>query len=122
MLFGFGVMFAAAYAKYFHSELAVQTVIQHHLTDFFPFDPLFIVLGALIIEFLAGLMLFLGIAIRWTGLFLIFWLTLSQLYFRELWWVHVVLFGIGFAIFCHGYDRFSLEGRLLKKKGHEPVL
>lgn len=122
VLFGFGVMFAAVYAKFIHSELALQTVVQHHLTDYFPFDPLFIVLGALIIEFLCGLMIFLGIAIRWTGLFLMFWLTLSQLYFHELWWVHVVLFGIGLAIFCHGYDRFSLEGRFFKKGEREPIL
>lgn len=121
MCFGFGIMFAAVYAKFIHSELAVQTVIQHHLTDYFPFDPLFIVLGAFIIEFLAGLMLFLGVAVRWTGIFLIFWLTLSQLYFRELWWVHVILFGIGLAIFCHGYDRYSLEGRLFKRHGTEPI-
>ncbi|MCE9541325.1 hypothetical protein K8R03_02050 [Candidatus Kaiserbacteria bacterium] len=120
--FGFGVMFAAVYAKFIHSELALQTVLQHNLTDFFPFEPLFIVLGALIIEFLAGLMIFTGIAIRWTGLFLIFWLTLSQIYFGELWWVHAVLFGIGFAIFCHGYDRFSVEGHVLKRGRREPVL
>lgn len=122
MLFGFGIMFAALYGKYIHSELALQTVIQYRLTDFFPFDPLFIVLGALIIEFLAGLMLFIGVAIRWTGLFLIFWLTLSQIYFQEIWWVHAVLFGLGFAIFCHGYDRYSIEGHVLKRGRREPVL
>ncbi len=122
ILFGFGVMFAAVYGKFIYSELALQTVLQYHLTDFFPFEPLFIVLGALIIEFLAGLMLFLGIAVRWTGLFLIFWLTLSQVYFREIWWVHVILFGVGLAIFCHGYDRYSLEGRFLKRGRREPVL
>lgn len=119
--FGFGVMYAAIYAKFLHSELALQTVIQYHLTDYFAFTPLFVVLGALIIEFLAGLMLVLGIAIRWTGLFLIFWLTLSQIYFGEQWWLHLVLFGLGLALFCHGYDRYSIEGWLLKRKGSEPI-
>ncbi len=121
ILFGFGITFAALYAKFIHSELAVQTVVQHNLTDYFHFEPLFIVLGALIIEFLAGVMLMFGVAVRWTGLFLIFWLTLSQIYFGELWWVHVVLFGIGLAVFCHGYDKYSLEGRLFKKGNREPV-
>ena len=79
ILFGFGIMFAAIYAKFIHSELALNVVHQYNLTAYFPFDPLFIVLGALIIEFLAGLMMVLGIEIRWTGLFLIFWLTLSLL-------------------------------------------
>ncbi len=122
ILFGFGIMFAAIYGKFVHSELGLQTVVQHNLTDYFPFEPLFIVLGALIIEFLAGLMILLGVAVRWTGVFLIFWLTLSQIYFGEIWWVHVVLFGIGLAIFCHGYDRYSLEGRFLKRHNLEPVL
>ena len=122
MLFGFGVMFAAVYAKFIHSELALNVVTQYHLTDYFPFEPLFIVLGALIVEFLAGLMIFFGVAVRWTGLFLIFWLTLSLLYFQEAVWPHIILLGLGLAIFCHGYDRYSLEGRFFKKHGAEPVL
>ena len=122
ILFGFGIMFAAVYAKYLHSELALQVVLQYHLTDYFPFEPMFIVLGALIIEFLAGLMLVLGVAIRWTGLFLLFWLTLSLLYFQEAVWPHIILFGLGIAIFFHGYDRLSLEGVLMKKLGNEPIM
>ncbi|MSU73595.1 hypothetical protein EXS56_00445 [Candidatus Kaiserbacteria bacterium] len=121
MLFGFGIMFAAIYAKFIHSQLALEVVNQYHLTTYFPFDPLFIVLGALIIEFLAGLMMFLGIEIRWTGLFLIFWLTLSLLYFQEAVWPHIILFGLGLALFFHGYDRYSLEGRLFKRHGVEPT-
>lgn len=121
MLFGFGLMFASLYAKFFHSQLALDVVNQYHLTTYFPFDPLFIVLGALIIEFLAGLMMFLGVEIRWTGLFLIFWLTLSLLYFQEAVWPHIILFGLGIAVFFHGYDRYSLEGRLFKRPGVEPT-
>lgn len=121
MLFGFGIMFAAIYAKLIHSQLALDVVNQYHLTNYFPFDPLFIVLGALIIEFLAGLMMFLGVEIRWTGLFLIFWLTLSLLYFQEAVWPHIVLFGLGLALFFHGYDRYSLEGRFFKRHGVEPT-
>ena len=121
MLFGFGLMFASVYAKFIHSQLALDVVNQYHLTDYFPFDPLFIVLGALIIEFLAGLMMFLGIEIRWTGLFLIFWLTLSLLYFQEAVWPHIILFGLGLAVFFHGYDRYSLEGRFFKRRGIEPT-
>lgn len=122
ILFGFGIMFAAVYAKFIHSELALQVVVQYNLTAYFPFDPMFVVLGALIIEFLAGLMMFLGIEIRWTGLFLIFWLSLSLIYFQEAVWPHIVLFGLGAALFCHGYDRYSLEGRFFKRSGREPVL
>lgn len=119
--FGFAIIYASIYAKFLHSQLALEVVNQYHLTAYFPFDPLFVVLGALIIEFLAGLMMLLGIEIRWTGLFLIFWLTLSLLYFQEAVWPHVILFGVGFSLFCHGYDRFSLEGYFLKRRSTEPI-
>lgn len=120
--FGWGVLFASVYAKYIHSQLALSVVTTYDLTRFFPFDPLFVVLGALIIEFLAGLMILLGIAVRWTVLFLAMWLTLSLLYFQELIWPHGILFGLALAIFLHGYDRYTLEGRFLKRGNQEPVL
>ncbi len=119
---GWGVLFASIYAKYMYSQLALEVVIQHDLVRFFPFDPLFIVLGALIIEFIIGLMLIFGVAIRWTLLFLAFWLTLSLLYFQELIWPHGILFGLAITLFLHGYDRYSLEGYFFKKHGREPVL
>ncbi len=120
--FGWGVLWASIYAKFIHSNLALEVVVQNDLTRFFPFDPLFVVLGALIIEFLAGLMLVFGIAIRWTLLFLAFWLTLSLLYFQEMIWPHGILFGLAIALFLHGYDRYSLEGHFFKRGNHEPVL
>ena len=122
MSFGLAIMLAAIYAKYVHSELAEQVVIQYDLTRFFPFDPLFVVLGAFIIEFLAGLMMFVGVAVRWTALFLAFWLTVGHIFTEEEWWVHLILYGIALAIFCHGYDHWSLEGRYLRRNGREPVL
>lgn len=120
--FGWGVLFASVYAKYIHSQLALSVVTTYDLTRFFPFDPLFVVLGALIIEFLAGLMILLGIAVRWTVLFLAMWLTLSLLYFQEFIWPHGILFGLAIAIFLHGYDRYTVEGRFLKRGNQEPVL
>jgi len=119
--FGLAIMLAAIYAKFWHSELAHQVVIQYDLTRFFPFDPMFVVLGAFIIEFLAGLMMFLGVAVRWTALFLAFWLTMGHIFTVEAWWVHLILYGVALAIFCHGYDRWSLEGRLLRRNGREPL-
>lgn len=120
--FGLAIMLAAIYAKFWHSELAHQVVIHYNLTRFFPFEPMFVVLGAFIIEFLAGLMMFLGIAVRWTALFLAFWLTMGHIFTNEEWWVHLILYGVALAIFCHGYDRWSLEGRFLRRDGREPVL
>lgn len=122
MGFGFSVMFAAVYAKFLHSELTLQVVYHYELTQHLPFEPLFIVLGALIIEFLAGLMMFLGIAVRWTALFLAFWMTMGHIFTEEMWWVHLILYGIALAIFCHGYDKWSLGGRFLQRDGRDPVL
>jgi uncharacterized membrane protein YphA (DoxX/SURF4 family) len=119
--FGWGVLYASFYAKFVHSQLGLQVVTQYNLTQYFPFDPLFVVLGAFIIETLAGLMLLFGVAIRWTLLFLAFWLTLSLLYFQEMIWPHGILFGLAASLFLHGYDRYSLEGRMLKRRGKEPV-
>lgn len=119
---GFGVIFASIYAKYLYSSLALQVVIMYDLTRYFPFDPLFVVLGALIIEFLIGVMILFGIAIRWTLVFLAFWLTLSLLYFQEMIWPHIILFGLAIALFMHGYDRMSVEGYFFKKRLREPIL
>lgn len=118
---GWGVLYASVYAKYLHSQLALDVVNQYDLTRFFPFDPLFVVLGALIIEFLAGAMVLFGITLRWTLVFLAIWLTLSLAYFQELIWPHGILFGVAISLFLHGYDRYSVEGYVLKRKHTEPV-
>ena len=123
--FGFALIAASTYAKFIHAELALQTVIQYRLTDYFPFSPEFIVLGAFAIELLAGLFIALGIEVRFASLFLLFWLTLSQLYFREAVWPHIVLFGSAAALFMHGYDKYTLQWGLMKMRNphaREPVL
>jgi len=122
ILFGFGIIYASLYAKFLYSLLALEVVIRYDLTRYFPFDPLFVVLGALIIEFLAGALFMIGIAVRWSSIFLLFWLSLSLVYFQEDVWPHAILFGLSIVVFLHGYDRFSLEGRFLKRRGREPVL
>ena len=94
----------------------------YNLTQYFPFDPLFIVLGAGIIEFLAGVFIIVGFEIRHTVLFLLFWLTLSLLFFQESVWPHLVLVGVLVALFMRGYDRYTVEGRFWGTGGREPVL
>ena len=122
ILFGVAIAYAAIYAKFIHSQLALDTISQYHLTDFFHFEPLFTVLGALIIETLIGLFFIVGVEIRWTALFFLFWLVLSLLYFGEAVWPHLILIGLNITFFLHGYDRYSLEGRFFKRHGIEPVL
>lgn len=119
--FGFSVIAAAVYAKFLHTNLALDVISEYHLTNYFHFEPLFIVLGAFIIESLIGLFIMLGIEIRWTAFFFLFWLTLSLLYFGESVWPHLALFGLNIMLFFHGYDRYSAEGFLFKKGSREPV-
>lgn len=120
--FGISIIFAAVYAKFIHSNLALSTISQYHLTNFFHFDPLFIVLGACIIEVLMGVFFIIGFEIRHTALFFLFWIGLSLLYFGESVWPHLVLVGINTSLFMYGYDRLTVEGRLFNRGALQPFL
>jgi uncharacterized membrane protein YphA (DoxX/SURF4 family) len=120
--FGISLIYASVFAKLIHSELALRTVTDYHLTNYFHFEPLFIVLGASIIEVLIGTFIIIGFEMRFTTLFLMVFLTLSLLYFGEAVWPHIVLFGGALALFVHGYDKYTIEGFFFKNAEHEPVL
>lgn len=122
--FGISLIFASFYAKLIHAQLALDTVTMYGLTNYFPFDPPFIVLGAFCVELLLGLFFLFGIEVRFASLFLLFWLTLSLLYFGEVVWPHIILAGAAVTIFLRGYDRHTLEWGLMRRHGvrHKPVL
>lgn len=120
--FGFSLIYASLYAKFIHSELALRTVIDYNLTNYFHFPPLFIVLGACLVEITLGIFFIIGFEIRFAALFLMVFLTLSLLYFGEAVWPHIVLFGGALALFVHGYDRYTVEGYFFKDAKHEPIL
>lgn len=122
VLFGIALIYASAYAKIIHNNLALFTVEQYHLDKILGFEPHFLVLGAAIIELLIGLFFLFGFEIRFTALFFLFWLTLSLMFFGEAVWPHLILIGIPIAYIFYGYDRYSLEGYLFRKKEYEPVL
>lgn len=126
--FGISLLFASAYAKILHNNLALQVASlplaghPHSLAYYFGFEPHFLVLGAALIEIVIGAFFLFGFEIRFTALFMEFWLMLSLFYFGEAVWPHIILIGIPIAFFLHGYDRYSLEGRYLKKGSMEPVM
>ena len=122
ILFGIALIFASAYAKIVHNNLALFTVEKYHLDHILGFEPHFLVLGAAIVELLIGTFFILGIELRFTSLFFLFWLTLSLIFFGEVVWPHLTLIGIPIAYICYGYDQYSLEGWLFRKKKYEPVL
>ncbi len=125
--FGVSLIYASFYAKFLHNELAYEVAtlpLAGHalgLSQYFGIEPHFLVLGAGIIELVIGMFFLLGIEIRFTALFVEFWLALSLVYFGETVWPHIVLIGIPIAFFMYGYDKYSLEGRFFKKPGREPV-
>jgi hypothetical protein len=126
--FGLSLLYASFYAKILHNNLALQVASlplaghPYGIAHYFGMEPHFLVLGAALIELLIGFFYVLGIEIRWTSLFLLFWLSLSLWYFGESVWPHIILIGIPVAFFFHGYDHYSLEGRFFKKHHLEPVL
>jgi len=123
LCFGTAVFFASFYAKFLHSNLALDTVNDYHLVNYFHFTPLFLVLGALIVEALLGLCFALGFEIRFAALVFTFFLCLSLAFFGEVVWPHLILFGVNLTLFAHGYDKYTLEMAVFqrKRKG-EPVL
>jgi uncharacterized membrane protein YphA (DoxX/SURF4 family) len=121
--FGTSLLYASLYAKVIHNNLALQVAYHYPaIVQFFGFEPHFLVLGAGIIEVLIGTFFILGIEIRFTSLFVLFWLSLSLWYFGESVWPHIILIGIPIAYIFYGYDRYSLEGRFFKHGRRQPVL
>jgi len=122
VLFGTALIYASTYAKIIHNDLALLTVQQYHLDKIMGFEPHFLVLGAAIVELAIGLFFILGIEIRFTALFFLFWLSLSLIFFGEAVWPHFMLIGIPIAYLSYGYDRYSVEGWLFRNKKRMPVL
>lgn len=121
--FGISLLYASLYAKILHNSLALAVATAYPgVVTFFGFEPHFLVLGAAIIEIVIALFFILGIEIRFTSLFLLFWLSLSLWYFGEVVWPHLILIGIPIAFIFYGYDKYSLEGRWFKRGDREPVL
>jgi len=126
--FGTSLIYASLYAKFVHNFLALQvasTPLAGHafeIAHYMGFEPHFMVVGAGIVEVVIGLFFILGLEIRFTALFLEFWLCLSLWYFGEAVWPHLILMGIPIAFFLYGYDQYSLEGRFFKHGQREPVL
>ncbi len=120
--FGISLVYASIYAKFIYGDLALETVNKFHLVQYFPFDPVFLVLGAMIIEIVIGLCFIIGFELRFVSLFFLCFLVLSLNFFGEAVWPHLILIGTSIAIFVHGYDRTSAEMLVQRNKHFEPVL
>jgi uncharacterized membrane protein YphA (DoxX/SURF4 family) len=125
IFFGISLIYASLYAKFFHGALALDVVTKYHLTHYFPFDPVFLVLGAMLVEILLGVCFLVGFEIRFASLFFLVFLTMSLFFFGEAVWPHVILIGTALAMFVHGYDRFTLTMEMshsTRRRKMEPTL
>lgn len=122
VFFSMSLLFAAFYAKFIHGALALNTVLDYHLTRYFHFEPLFVVLGAFLIEITVGIFYLIGFELRFTSIFFLVFLTMSLLFFGESVWPHIILIGTAISMFMHGYDEYTVERFWYKKGRREPVL
>jgi len=115
LLFGFSLLYAAINVKFVTPALSLDVVNHYHLTHYFPFDPLFVVLGAGLVECMIAVLYMLGLLQRLNTILFLSFLTLSLLYFKESVWPHYLLIALGLGIFLHKPDVLALDGRLFKK-------
>lgn len=101
VMYGIALIYAGITVKLFHPDLTIDVVNEWHLTQFhwlFPSDPLLVTFGAGIVESVIGIFIIFGFEMRLTILVSLFYITLSLLYFRELVWPHLLLYGISFNL------------------------
>jgi uncharacterized membrane protein YphA (DoxX/SURF4 family) len=117
VFYGAALIYAGITVKLLHPDLTINVVNTWHLTQFhllFPSDPLLITFGAGIVEIVIGLFIIVGFEMRLTVLISLFYITLSLLYFRELVWPHLLLYGISFNLLVQP-EIFTLDHLLLKE-------
>ena len=118
VFYGLALVYAAVTVKLLHPELTLLVVNTWHLTQFhwlFPSDPLLVVFGAGVVECIIGLFILFGFELRLTVIISLFYITLSLLFFRELVWPHILLYGISFNLLVQP-ETFTLDNFFLKRK------
>lgn len=116
--YGAALIFAAITVKFLHPALTVQVITQWHLTQFhwlFPSDPLLVALGAGLAECAIGFFILVGFETRLTVIISLFYITLSLLYFRELVWPHLMLYGISLNLMVQP-ETFTLDRLFLGRR------
>jgi uncharacterized membrane protein YphA (DoxX/SURF4 family) len=117
VFYGAALIYAAITVKLLHPDLTTYVVNEWNLTRFhwlFPSDPLLVTLGAGIVEAVIGIFIIFGFELRLTVLVSLFYITLSLLYFRELVWPHLLLYGISINLLVQP-EVFTLDHLLLER-------
>jgi uncharacterized membrane protein YphA (DoxX/SURF4 family) len=122
VLFGFSLLYTALTVKFMDTALSLDVVNHYNLTRFFPFDPLFVVLGAALIELLVSLLIITGFLQRFTSVLFLAVMTLSLIFFKESVWPHYLLIGLGVGVFLHRPDVWSLDTRLAQESQFKKLI
>jgi len=115
--YGAALLYAAIYVKIIHSQIPLDVVTQYHLNHIswlFPSDAVLIVFGAAIVEVVVAVFIIFGFTTRFTNIVLMFYLTLSILFFKESVWPHYMLYGISFSLLFTGGGTLSVDESLSK--------
>lgn len=107
--YGLALIYAGYSVKFQHQELSIWVYNQYHLKDFFHASAAFIAAGAGLSEIAIGLFILVGFSMRWTILISLVFITLSLMYFHELIWPHVMLYGISFSLLINSADSFTID-------------
>lgn len=113
ILYGIALIYAGYTIKFQHQTLSIAVYNQYHLKDFFHASGQFVASGAGLSEILIGLFILLGFAQRLTIIISFIFITLSLLYFREMLWPHVMLYGISFSLFINSSDELTIDHYLI---------
>jgi len=116
ILFGLSLLYTAIDVKFLGSALSLNVVQRYNLTDYFPYDPLFIVLGAGLIESLIALLYIFGVLQRFNTVFFLIFLVLSLTFFNESVWPHYLLIALAVGIFLHKPDIWAADRYLFPEK------
>ncbi len=98
------------------TALSLDVVNRYHLTHYFPFDPLFVVLGAALIEVTVALLYMAGLLQRFTTVIFLVFMSLSLIFFKESVWPHYLLIALGIGIFLHQPDKWALDRYLFRTR------
>jgi len=115
ILFAVSLLYTAITIKFLSTALTLDVAVDFELAKFFPFDPLFIVIGAAMIEVLVGLLFLFGLMQRFTAVIFLFVMVLSVIFFKEAVWPHLLIIALGVGVLLHTPDKLTLDARWLSR-------
>lgn len=116
--YGLALIYAAITIKLLHPILTETVVTRYNLMRFnhlFPGDPLLITFGAALAELLIGILIIIGFELRLTVIVSLVYITMSLLFFRELVWPHLMLYGISLNLIFEP-QKLTLDNYLSRRK------